>query len=102
MDSSQVKRAERRARQRSATRSDILSAACRVAERDGARNLSLRSVAAESGFAPAALYVYFRSKGELLLALAADDLAALARFVREIRLGDGGDHAREATSGVVD
>src|SRR6478752_7037767 len=60
----------------------ILDAARRVAARDGARDLSLRAVAAEAGFAPAALYGYFRNKDELLLALAADDLTALARAMR--------------------
>ena len=73
-------------RQRDATRaqsrSAILDAARRVAARDGARDLSLRGVAAEAGFAPAALYGYFRSKDELLLALAADDLTVLARSMR--------------------
>jgi AcrR family transcriptional regulator len=65
------------------SRSQILEAARRVAARDGARDLSLRAVAAEAGFAPAGLYGYFRSKDELLLALAADDLTALARAMRE-------------------
>ncbi|MBV9571508.1 MAG: TetR family transcriptional regulator [Alphaproteobacteria bacterium] len=64
-------------------RHDILHAARRVAERDGARKLSLRSVAAEAGFAPAALYVYFRNKDELMLALAADDLARIAQGMRD-------------------
>jgi AcrR family transcriptional regulator len=64
------------------SRSAILGAARRVAARDGARDLSLRGVAAEAGFAPAALYGYFRNKDELLLALAADDLTALARAMR--------------------
>ena len=59
---------------KAASRSSILEAARRVAARDGARDLSLRAVAAEAGFAPAGLYSYFRSKDELLLALAADDL----------------------------
>ena len=76
-------RAERRARARSFTRLEILAAARRVAEREGARNLSLRGVAAEAGFAPAALYVYFRSKDELMLALAADDLSNVAHAMRE-------------------
>ena len=58
------------------------AAARRVAARDGARDLSLRGVAAEAGFAPAALYGYFRNKDELLLALATDDLTALARAMR--------------------
>jgi AcrR family transcriptional regulator len=56
-----------------------------VAARDGARDLSLRGVAAEAGFAPAALYGYFRSKDDLLLALAAEDLSGLARAMRGTR-----------------
>src|SRR5687767_3886424 len=55
---------------KAASRIAILDAARRVAARDGARDLSLRGVAAEAGFAPAALYGYFRNKDELLLALA--------------------------------
>ena len=68
---------------KAASRSAILEAARRVAARDGARDLSLRAVAAEAGFAPAALYGYFRGKDDLLLALAADDLTVLARAMRE-------------------
>ncbi len=81
---------ERRQRDvsRAASRTAILDAARRVAVRDGARDLSLRGVAAEAGFAPAALYGYFRNKDELLLALATDDLTALARVMR----GTGGLH----------
>lgn len=79
---------ERRQRDvsRAASRVAILDAARRVAERDGARDMSLRGVAAEAGFAPAALYGYFSSKDDLLLALAADDLTSLARAMR----GTGG------------
>jgi AcrR family transcriptional regulator len=75
---------ERRQRDvsRQASRIAILEAARRVAARDGARDLSLRGVAAEAGFAPAALYGYFRNKDELLLALATEDLTALARVMR--------------------
>jgi AcrR family transcriptional regulator len=72
-----------RAAARAASRTAILEAARRVAAKAGARDLSLRGVAAEAGFAPAALYGYFRSKDELLLALAADDLGRLARLMRE-------------------
>lgn len=73
----------RRAQAHAATRASILDAARRVATRGGARELSLRSVAAEAGFAPAALYGYFAGKDELLLALAADDLAVLSRAMRD-------------------
>jgi AcrR family transcriptional regulator len=68
---------------KASSRSAILEAARRVAVRDGARDLSLRAVAAEAGFAPAGLYGYFRSKDDLLLALAADDLSGLARAMRD-------------------
>ena len=68
---------------KAASRTSILEAARRVALRDGARDLSLRAVAAEAGFAPAALYGYFRGKDDLLLALAADDLTVLARAMRD-------------------
>jgi len=77
------KRTLRRAQAHATARSGILDAARRVAQKSGARELSLRSVAAEAGFAPAALYGYFAGKDELLLALAADDLALLARAMRE-------------------
>ena len=79
---------ERRRREggKQASRTAILEAARRVAARDGARDLSLRGVAAEAGFAPAALYGYFRNKDELLLALAAEDLTQLARVMK----GSGG------------
>lgn len=82
-------RRERRARERKLARAAILDAARRVAEREGAANLSLRAVAAEAGFAPAALYGYFANKSELLIALAAEDLSGLARAMREAE-GEGG------------
>jgi AcrR family transcriptional regulator len=79
-------RAKRRAQEQTATRAAILEAARKVGARDGARHLSLRAVAAEAGFAPAALYGYFRNKDELLLALAADDLSLVARAMRDAGL----------------
>jgi AcrR family transcriptional regulator len=76
-------RETRRSRTHAAARTAILNAARRVAARGGARDLSLRAVAAEAGYAPAALYGYFAGKDELLLALAADDLSALTRAMRD-------------------
>jgi len=77
------KKVLRRAQAHAAARSGILEAARRLTLKSAARELSLRSVAAEAGFAPAALYGYFAGKDELLLALAADDLALLARAMRD-------------------
>ena len=78
------RRVERRTRQRAANRSAILEAARRVSGREGAGALSLRAVAGEAGYAPASVYEYFRNRAELVLALAAEDLAGLARALKEI------------------
>jgi AcrR family transcriptional regulator len=99
MVASQAK-VERRARTRNAARAAILEAARRVATREGARNLSLRAAAAEAGFAPAALYGYFENKDELLLALAADDLSAIARAMRAA-LRDGRESPLAAASAAA-
>ena len=96
-----VKRSERRAREHGATRAAILEAARRVAAREGARDLSLRGVAAEAGFAPAALYGYFSGKDDLLLALAAEDLSALARAMRNAAAGCEGKGKLAAVSAAA-
>jgi AcrR family transcriptional regulator len=91
----------RRAQAHASTRTGILDAARRVAARGGARELSLRSVAAEAGFAPAALNGYFSGKDELLLALAADDLAALSRAMREAALRASGQKRLASVASVA-
>ncbi len=101
MTSSPERRSERRVREHNATRASILEAARRVAARDGARDLSLRGVAAEAGFAPAALYSYFTGKDELLLALAAQDLSLLARAMRSAAAGCEGKGKLAAASAAA-
>lgn len=91
-------RKERRARERRLQRAAIVEAARRVALREGAVNFSLRAVAAEAGFAPAALYGYFSGKNELLIALAAEDLAKLAHAMRE---ADGGARRLDAAAAAA-
>lgn len=102
MSGSTQAREERRARQRQSARVDILESARRVAARDGARNLSLRGVAAEAGFAPAALYGYFRNKDELMLALAADDLSRIAQAMRTAANTIDGDQLTAAASAALE
>lgn len=92
------RRAERRTRQRASNRAAILDAARRIAAQQGTTNLSLRSVAAEAGYAPASVYEYFHNRAELVLALASDDLATLAR---ELRDRNQGDASLNAAAGVV-
>ncbi len=83
MSEASSRRSERRSRQHAANRGSILAAARRVAERRGTADLSLRAAAAEAGYAPATVYAYFRNRAELVLALAADELGALARTMRD-------------------
>lgn len=74
-----------KARDKSVTRLSILEAARRLAAERGTDSLSLGAVAVEAGFARATVYGYFKSKNELLQALAAYDLAQLAGAMN----GDG-------------
>ena len=92
------RRIERRTRQRATNRATILDAARRIASRHGEGNLSLRSVAAEAGYAPASVYEYFRNRAELVIALATDDLASLGRELREKKQADG---SIKAAAGIV-
>ena len=78
-----ARRIERKQRRRADSRSAIVEAARSVATREGAGAISLRAVAAEAGYAPASVYEYFRNRGELVLALAAEELGVLARALRE-------------------
>jgi len=61
----------------------ILDAARRVFEAEGLEGASLRTIAAESGYTPAALYFHFDSKEALYAELLAQSLAALKGRVDE-------------------
>jgi AcrR family transcriptional regulator len=102
MAQAQENRTKRREAEHAANRLSILTAARRVAAREGAVNLSLRSVAAEAGYAPAALYGYFRNKSELLLSLAADDLAGLSRRMREAASEGDGEPLTKAAAAALE
>ena len=56
----------RRAARRDANRAEILDAAEAVFARDGIHNASMRSIAAESGFSTAAIYLFFENRQHLL------------------------------------
>src|ERR1700688_5112422 len=83
--------------ERAATRTAMLAAARRVAERDGVLDMSLTNVANEAGFAPTSVYAYFTSKNDLLLAVISDDLATLAKAMRDTV----GDHDGESMGGAL-
>src|SRR5215472_18781394 len=50
-------------------RAQILAAASQVFSRDGFHRTTVRQIAREAGIADGTIYLYFRSKHELLLAL---------------------------------
>ncbi|MGD0143252.1 MAG: TetR family transcriptional regulator [Rhizomicrobium sp.] len=70
--------------QQRTTRAAILEAARRLAVRDDASELTLARVADEADFSPNTVYAYFVNKNELMLAIVAEDLAALAREMRDV------------------
>jgi AcrR family transcriptional regulator len=61
----------------------ILDAARRVFERDGLDGASLRSIALEAGYTPAALYFHFDSKEAIYAELLKSSLASLATWVND-------------------
>jgi len=71
------RRASRRERRRADTRDEILAAAREVLLERGAAELSLREIARRAGFSAGALYKYFDSKQDLIVALGDRAMAAL-------------------------
>lgn len=68
-------RAEERRRERvDRTRADLLDAAARVIAAQGYEGASVGDIAAEAGYTKGALYAHFRSKSEVMLALARERL----------------------------
>lgn len=70
-----------------AQRLSLLAAARRVLNRDGAA-LSLELVAGEAGVAPEAVNAHFHTAQEILLSLAAEDLATTAQAMRHNARGE--------------
>lgn len=60
----------------------ILAAARRVFERDGLEGASLRAIAAEAGYTPAALYFHFESKEDIYAEVLKASLASLGASVK--------------------
>jgi len=78
------RRAARRAARRAQNRADILDAAERVFGRDGIRDGSVRTIAAQAGFSTAGIYLFFDNKQQLLadtLTRRGDELVDVLRQV---------------------
>lgn len=72
---------ERRARQKTLLRQEILDAARELLIRDGYENLSMRRVAERIDYSPTAIYLHFKDKQELVFSLCQE---TFARLVREL------------------
>ncbi len=64
---------------------EILEVALTVFRREGATGLTLRVIAKQMGWTPAALYRYFSSKDELLAAIRAEGFQRMATALHEAR-----------------
>lgn len=71
----------RRERQKADTRAELLAAAHQLVRDEGYEGLTIRRLAEKVGYAPMSVYSYFADKNEILLAVAEDAFATLARRV---------------------
>jgi AcrR family transcriptional regulator len=70
---------DRRARQKTLLRQQILDAARELLIRDGYENLSMRRVAERIDYSPTAIYLHFKDKQELVFSLCQETFAKLVR-----------------------
>ncbi len=75
---------ERRARQRSLLRQEILDAARDILVRDGYEGLSMRKVADKIDYSPTAIYLHFQDRDELVFQVCQDLMGGLVRELRRI------------------
>jgi AcrR family transcriptional regulator len=71
---------ERQSRERAATRQAVLDAARDLFVSRGYRNVSMRGIAERIEYSPAAIYSYFKSKDDIVFALAEEGFRLLAEF----------------------
>ena len=81
---------------RAAVRVRLLEAARAVAERDGVEAVTIAKVAEESAMPRAAVMGQFARREDLLMSIVSDDLAALARTMKDVDWSQGGDTPEDA------
>ena len=75
---------------RNARRDQILSAARRCFLRDGFHATSMQDLFAEAGLSAGAVYRYFDSKDEVILAIAEDNMREVLAMITEVATADPG------------
>jgi AcrR family transcriptional regulator len=76
-------------------RRQIFLAACRVLARKSFHQATVKEIAVEAGIAAGSIYLYLRSKDEILLLLAESMVGELAEALPEIRAQSANDPRRE-------
>jgi AcrR family transcriptional regulator len=77
--------AERKLRDRQARRAQIISAARRIAEREGWSNVTVRRLSAEISYSQPVLYVHFGSREEILAAVAIEGFQEIGLALEKAR-----------------
>lgn len=75
---------ERKEREREQRRHDILSSARQAFEKHGIQHASMDKIAEEAELSKGTLYLYYKNRDELLLALIAEDLVGLIERLEKV------------------
>jgi len=74
---------KRREKHKAKQRAELVAAARELVQQEGYEGLTIRKLAKRVGYAPMSVYSYFADKQDILLALAEDAFATLARRIEE-------------------
>jgi len=85
---------ERRARQKTLLRQQILDAARDILVREGYEGLSMRKVAEKIDYSPTAIYLHFKDRDDLVFSVCEQLMAGLVRELQDV----GGSHADPLTA----
>lgn len=75
---------ERRARERTELRQDILEAARRIFAQEGFEALTMRRIAEEIEYSPTTIYLHFKDKSDLVAAICNEGFEALLNQIQEL------------------
>lgn len=87
---------ERKARQKSSLRADILAAARQMFAEEGYERVSMRRLAERIEYSPTTIYLYFTDKDELFRAICDETFSTLARRIGKLRQ----QHADDPLAGL--
>jgi TetR/AcrR family transcriptional regulator, transcriptional repressor of aconitase len=87
---------------RDARRDQILNAARRCFRRDGFHATSMQDLFAEAGLSAGAVYRYFASKDEVIVAIAEDNLGEVLAMINQVETADPGRSAGEVVAAALD